>query len=178
MPDTKTPTDDTMTSGEDSGLRPTARNRITAATRELVKMAGGLEAAASVCSYGKSTVQRWASHDHGDLIPICAAMLLEEFTGQPVVTRAMAAVHDLTLCPTGEVPSFATSFAAVSGAVSDLTAKAAHAMADGVICPTESRALARQVNAARGALDDLENSLAATHTQAGGAFPAVVKEAG
>lgn len=175
MSDTLSPASKTET---DKGLRPTARNRVTAATRELVKMAGGLEAAAEACSYAKSTVHRWASHDHGDLIPLCAVMMLEEFTGQPAVTRAMAEVHDLTLCPNGEVPAFSASFAAVSGAVGDLTAKAAHAMADGVISPTESRALARKVADARRALSDLESSLAVTHTEAGGAFPTVVKEAG
>lgn len=67
---------------------------------ELVGAANGLEAAATICRVGKSTLARYASLSPDDaacFAPIDVVRDLEELTGVPIVTRKLAQMAELAL---------------------------------------------------------------------------------
>ena len=62
---------------------------LKAKQRDLIAAAGGIERAADVCSYGKSTVGRWANADSPELMPLDAVFRLEEETGRFDISEAI-----------------------------------------------------------------------------------------
>jgi hypothetical protein len=67
---------------------------------ELVGAANGLEAAATICRVGKSTLARYASLSPDDaacFAPVDVVRDLEELTGQAIVTRKLAQLAALAL---------------------------------------------------------------------------------
>ena len=51
--------------------------RLKAATRDLVKLVGGVVRAGEITSHSKTTVSRWQSVTDPDVIDLCAAIALE-----------------------------------------------------------------------------------------------------
>src|SRR5207237_799279 len=66
---------------------------LKAKQRDLIAAAGGIERAATVCSYGKSTVGRWANSESSELMPLDAIFALEEETGRFDMSEAITAVR-------------------------------------------------------------------------------------
>lgn len=139
--------------------------RLKAAMEDLVKKAGGIERAAELCGYSKSTVHRWASREHPELMPLPAIILLEDDTGDPIVTRAMCAVRGLNT-----VPSPATdgkiigSFVRLNRAMAELNAEFAEAAADGVITGTEQE----RIDDAGSRVDEANEEVRGSVAAAGG----------
>lgn len=67
--------------------------QLKAANRLLIKKNGGIEAAADITSLSKSQIGRCNNDGDTELLPIAAALRLEAECGDPVITRAMAALH-------------------------------------------------------------------------------------
>ena len=120
--------------------------RVKAATRDLKDRCGGLRRSAALCGFGKSSVERWCSSDHTDVIPLPAALLLEAECGAPMVTMAMAELHGRTLGPKGSDngPGFRAAHIAVAKESAELAHTIAVAEDDGVITPNEMRAIEKE----------------------------------
>lgn len=139
--------------------------RLKAATRDLIDMAGGIERAAGITAHGKSTVQRWRSAEHADVMPLTAVLLLEADTGSPLVTRAMAALQGFDLVATGgqgdEVrPGLLQRWAAFNSAFSALAGGMAFAMADGEVTVTETREIDAAAASLAAQIESLRQQLA------------------
>lgn len=123
---------------------------LKAAQRDLIAAAGGIERAAGVCSYGKSTVGRWANAESPELMPLEAIFALEEETGRHDVSAAIAAARGRRFAETETVAANGSVMSAHAEAVvrmGELMSEGALAFADGQITPAESaqidRALAK-----------------------------------
>lgn len=77
---------------------PLEQLKIKAATRKLVKLAGGLDAAADQCRVKKSQLDRYGSpHEPEHFIAADVIADLESDVGQPIVTTALAEAQGYTL---------------------------------------------------------------------------------
>lgn len=70
---------------------------LKAATRDLVSACGGVARAAAEISVSTTTLSRWQSVEHPDLITLPAKLLLEAECGVPYLTRAEAGLLGLSL---------------------------------------------------------------------------------
>jgi hypothetical protein len=137
--------------------------RIKAATRDLVDRLGGIERAAELVDYGKSTVGRWCHPDSGDVVPLMCALVMEREAGATLVTEAMAAIHGLkleTLEGAGEAGCITSAHLTVTREVAELMTVTAGAMADGTVTPHEARAIDEQASDLEDALTELRRKLA------------------
>ena len=125
--------------------------RLKAAFRDLVEKAGGLERASIRTGYGKSSLQRWASAEHPDVMPLTAALLLEADTGSPLVTAAMAGLQGHSLQKAslaGQLlqseparPALLEQWAGLGKSFAEMAGGMAFAMADGEVTVSEARAI-------------------------------------
>ena len=142
--------------------------RLKAAFRDLVERAGGIERAADRMGFGKSSVQRWASAEHPDVMPLTAALLLESDTGCPLVTAAMAGLQGRTLSEvsltsvpvTSPRPALLEQWAGMGKAFSELAGGMAFAMADGEVTVTEARAIDEAAQGLSQQIESLRQKLA------------------
>ena len=152
----------------DSSFLPEWTYQIKAATRDLVRQAGGLERAGRIAGRGKSTIDRYCSPDHPDVIPIDAALRLEQETGTACVTAAMAAINGRTVAERATEAAGGDVLAAVARAAkesADVLAAAASAMADGKISPNEARAIEVEAAEAQEVISDLRTTITAAGGQ-------------
>lgn len=123
-------------------------HRIKAATRDLVKLCGGVERAGDVAGLSKSAISRFESASSSDIISIPAALALEAECGQSLITAAMASLHGCALTTIeSDTDAAARAFAGVArvlGAASSLMAESAEAAADGRLTPAEAERLDRR----------------------------------
>ena len=142
--------------------------QVKAATRDLIRHAGGLVRAGELTGFGKSTIGRWGQTDQPDTIPISAVLILERETGTAFVTAIMAGVNGRTVTERAEAAPAdlmqAVARAAKEGA--DVLSATAAAMADGVITPNEARTIERETDEAREAYTDLQRATSAAGGQA------------
>jgi hypothetical protein len=135
--------------------------RIKGAMHDLIKRAGGIEAAAAATGYSKTQVGRWHSLDGDDMMPFPVIVALEKQTGSFFVTEAMCAMHSLQTVP---VPSSDNSIAAafwgVEKAHSELVNTVADAFSDKVLTVTESRNIDNKATMLDRANDTLRSVLA------------------
>ena len=141
--------------------------RLKAAFRDLVEKAGGLERAAERTGYGKSSLQRWASPDHPDVMPLTAVLLLEGDTGSPLVTRAMAVLQGHTLvnntaCIDADAtpPPLLAQWALMGKSFTEMAGGMAFAMADGEVTVTEARAIDEAAAALQHQIENIRKRLA------------------
>ena len=140
--------------------------RLKAAFRDLVEKAGGLDRAAERTGYGKSSLQRWTSPDHPDVMPVTAAMLLESDTGCPLVTRAMATLqgHALLMGPCLDhaeaPPRLLEQWAGLGKAFAAMSGGMALAMADGEVKVSEARAIDETAAALQNQIENIRKQLA------------------
>lgn len=150
---------------------------IKAATRALIKLAGGNVCAAVVAGRSKSTVQRWGSLAADDMdwvIPAGCAVALEADTGEPLVTRAMAELNGRSIGPGAaeRQRTLLSAHRAVSRAYRDYDAAFDDAAEDGVFTPGELNGLADragQVNQATARMQAIAAADAAGAIKIGGA---------
>ena len=139
--------------------------RLKAAFRDLVEKAGGLERAAERTGYGKSSLQRWASAEHPDVMPLTAALLLEADTGSPLVTAAMAGLQGLSLA--GQLlqseparPALLEQWAGLGKSFAEMAGGMAFAMADGEVTVSEARAIDEAAASLAAQIETLRQKLA------------------
>lgn len=158
----------------DFALPPEFKYRVKAATRLLVTKAGGIVIAGEIVGRGKSTVDRWGDPNSDEMIPLLAALALQQQTGLSLITQAMAELQDLTLAPQAShepARQFLTTQARIAKEVADYSSAVADAVADGIITPNEQERIEREASELSEAIADGRNELAAAGGAAIHVFP-------
>lgn len=142
----------------------TALNRLKAAQRDLIDLAGGIERAAEKSGYSKSQAGRWKNALDPDLMPLPAVLALEADTGAALITGVMAELNGRRLVdPDGPGADAAGIFARHAETVrraGELMATGAAAFADGVVTGTERQLMSRVSSDLQRAVSDLQMALA------------------
>lgn len=119
---------------------------VKSATRDLVKLCGGVQRAGEVTSRSKSEVSRWQSSGDSDIIDIAAALALEADCGVPMVTTVMAEVNGRRLTDEFSAQSAASILerhAQVLRSAAETATLVAQAMADHTVTPAEAERIDR-----------------------------------
>ncbi|TAM96256.1 MAG: hypothetical protein EPN45_21195, partial [Rhizobiaceae bacterium] len=120
---------------------------LKAKQRDLIAAAGGIERAASICSYSKSTVGRRANGETPEIMPIDAVFALEEETGRFDMSEAIAAARGRRFADDeAEGLANSTILSAHADAVvrmGELMTEGALAFADGTLTPAENKQIDR-----------------------------------
>lgn len=126
---------------------------------ELIDRCGGIERAAGICHYGKSTVGRWNDRDDPTLMPIAAIAALEADCGVSVVSTVMLEAAkrvsgaDRMIGNPAEIISLEA--AELMRRAGDAASKLFGSVADGDISSTESEINTRALVSVRQKIDDL-----------------------
>lgn len=152
--------------------------RIKSATRDLVRLCGGVVRAGEITNRSKSEVSRWQSVSEGDVIDILAALALEADVNTPLVTTVMAELNGRRL--TDEVSaasaqSIMSSVAEVQRRAADLMTEVAVAFEDGTMTPAEAEIVDRTAAAKEDALRTLRSGLATVRAAGPSATSAPLK---
>lgn len=120
--------------------------RLKAATRALVKEAGGQEAAADVARVGShTTIGRYGRPQDAQFAPIDVIADLERDTGAALVTRALADLAGLIVIPKPAAdgdPAWIARLGQFAREAGEAIAKVGEALGDGTITAAESKRLA------------------------------------
>lgn len=144
--------------------------RLKAAQRDLVAAAGGIERAAEICSYGKSTVGRWAKIDSPEIMDPAAVEALEAETGLTLWTQAWLANRGLALSGEAAGPAgacLATEMAALGGTLGALFAEWSLVAADGHGTPAEADRMLRVLADVTSAIEKLKDASAKVIAEGG-----------
>jgi len=140
--------------------------RLKAAFRDLVDVAGGIDRAARLSNYGKTSIHRYLSPECPDMVPLSVVVVLETDTGSPLVTRAMAALQGQSLTPPQagdalqrEGGGVLNRWADITQGFSKLAGGLAFAMADGEITMAEGRALDESLAAVAAQVEAMRQTL-------------------
>jgi len=147
-----------------TGLTDQAVLRLKSATRDLVKLCGGVVRAGEVTSRSKSEVSRWQSVTEADVIDILAALALEADCGVPLVTTVMAEISGRRLTDGASArpaKNVMASVVAVQRDNADLMTEVFAAFEDGDMTPAEAELVDRRAAAKENSLRDLRAGLAA-----------------
>ncbi len=138
-------------------------HRLKAANRMLIKLNGGIEESAELASISKSQIGRCNSTTDTELLPITAIIRLEAECGDPVVTRAMAELHECTLVSPKDKPADGRCVMRDNGELQRLNGELqiglAAAVSDMVITPSEAMVSLRNLEAVERKIPDLKTSL-------------------
>lgn len=121
-------------------------HRVKSATRDLVKMVGGVVRAGEVAGVSKSEVSRWQSATDGDVISLPAALALEAECGVPLVTSAMAELQGRRVSDPNEedvATCLLGAFTGVTMALGELQTVMATTLSDGKVTPAEAGTVTR-----------------------------------
>lgn len=143
---------------------------LKAKQRDLIAAAGGIERAAAVCSFGKSTVGRWANGESPELMPLEAIFALEEETGRFDMSEAIAAARGRRFSDSETQPANGSLMSAHADAVvrmGELMSEGAMAFADGQLTPAESAQLDRSLAKVAEAVSDYRRILAGAKAAGG-----------
>lgn len=134
-------------------------HRVKSATRDLVKLAGGVVRAGEIAGVSKSEVSRWQSATDSDVVSLPAALALEAECGVPLVTSTMAELQgrrlsdpredDVSMCLLGAYTSVMRESAELQSAMS-------HALSDGKVTPSEAEVITRAVSETEASLTQLK----------------------
>ncbi len=147
-------------------LREDALIRIKAATRDLVRLCGGLARAGELLGVSEQTVSRYQLPTHPEVIPLSAVLILEADAGLAPVTRAMAQANGRDLAEGDGAGAAAAAgclmqrHSAVIREAGEVMSHAADAFADGRVSPTEAERLDRQVGELEAAVGRMRTDLA------------------
>lgn len=151
--------------------------RLKAAQRDLIAACGGIERAAEICAYGKSTVGRWNNQDSAELMPLDAVDALEAECGRAEVTLALAGLRGLRLsgepAVSGANDCLMTRHAETVTRAAELMGEGAAAFSDARVTPAEAARMDRAASALAAAVEDYRKALATARAE-GGASLAVV----
>ncbi|MGQ2906713.1 MAG: hypothetical protein ACT6QU_02050 [Aliihoeflea sp.] len=144
---------------------------LKAKQRDLIAAAGGIERAAEVCSYGKSTVGRWANADSPELMPLDAVFKLEEECGRFDMSEAIVAARGRRLLDREAVEvangCIMSRHAEAIVQAGELMAAGAMAFADGMLTPSEATQIDRAAGKLEAALAELRKATAAARGEGG-----------
>jgi hypothetical protein len=143
---------------------------LKAKQRDLIAAAGGIERAADICSYGKSTVGRWANADSPDLMPLEVIFALEEETGRFDMSEAIASARGRRFADVESVAANGSVMAAHAEAVvrmGELMSEGALAFADGQLTPAESAQIDRSLAKVNNAVAEYRKVLAGAKAAGG-----------
>lgn len=135
-------------------LPESAYQRLKAATRRLVRAAGGVEHA--VTRVGKSTLSDYCNLQSPSFAPIDVIADLEDQVGEPIVSNALAQIAE-----EGKIPTRSTECdpvaqgAAVMAQLGRFTDEALKAIADGKVDDAELKRLLRESEQLRVRADEL-----------------------
>jgi len=120
-------------------------------TRKLIHEVGGLDAAASCCRVGRSSLSNYQDQGSDQFMPIDVVLALEQVAGRPIVTQAMASMQGWSLGrpDAGPVPCIGRAVAAVTRHAGAAAAAFMEAAADGQIDRTEAADMTRLLEAVR-----------------------------
>jgi hypothetical protein len=141
--------------------------QIKAACRQLVKIVGGIEPAASVTRVGKTALAEYGSPDHPAFMPVDVVADLEAEVGRTPVTDLLRTLASEYAAPAAARPMTAPE--ALRAASASLTAAAGFARClgeaadDGVISDGELTALIREADRLRRTIDDIHAGLVSAH---------------
>jgi hypothetical protein len=148
--------------------------RLKAAQRDLIAAAGGIERAAEISSYGKSTVGRWSKIDLPEIMPFDAVEALEGETGLTVWTAAWLGGRGLRLGdaePANIGAGLAAEMAELGTAFGSLFSEWASIAADGHATPTEADTLLRRhLPDLSGKIERLKDAAASVIAEGGSAL--------
>jgi hypothetical protein len=141
-------------------------HRVKSATRDLVKLCGGVERAGEIALMSKSEVSRWQASGPEVIIPITAALALEAECGVPCVTAAMAGLGGRRLteadeAPGGDASAIMSRHAELMRAVGEMMTVYAAAAADGKFSPAEAEQMDRAASSVSRSLDAWRADVAA-----------------
>ncbi len=131
--------------------------------RDLIAAAGGIERAASVCSYGKSTVGRWANADSPEMMPLDALFALEEEAGRHDMSEAIAAARGRHFAGADVAPAngcVMSSYAEAVVKMGDLMSTVAVTFSDARLTPSEGEQIDRAVANLERGLAELRKAVA------------------
>ncbi|GGF56542.1 hypothetical protein GCM10007301_15250 [Azorhizobium oxalatiphilum] len=139
-------------------------HRLKSATRDLIKVCGGVIRAGEIAHRSKSEVSRWQSVTDSDVIDLAAAIALEADCGMPLVTTVMAELNGRRL--TDEVAAQSASslldrHADVLRKSAETATLMARALEDMTITPAEAELLDRAASEQEAALRNFRAGLAA-----------------
>ncbi|MBX3543601.1 hypothetical protein [Chelatococcus sp.] len=126
-------------------------HRIKSATRDLVRLCGGVVRAGEITNTSKSEVSRWQSANDTDIIPISAVLALQAECGVPMITTVMADLEGRRLSdPESEgiaasTSCFRTHHAEFLRASADVSVATATALADGEVSAAEAEIVDREL---------------------------------
>ncbi|RWM19639.1 MAG: hypothetical protein EOR72_00095 [Mesorhizobium sp.] len=143
---------------------------LKAKQRDLIAAAGGIERAAMVCSYGKSTVGRWANADSTELMPLDAMFALEEETGRFDMSEAIITARGRRLAEvetTAANGNIMTAHAETVVRMGELMTEGALAFADGELTPSESAQIDRSLAKLNNAIGEYRKVLAGAKAAGG-----------
>ncbi|RUM97891.1 hypothetical protein EET67_09740 [Pseudaminobacter arsenicus] len=144
---------------------------LKAKQRDLIAAAGGIERAASVCSYGKSTVGRWANSDSPELMPLDAIFALEEETGRFDLSEAIASARGRRFAETevaaSDNVSVMASHAEAVVQMGELMTAGALAFADGKLTPAEASQIDKALAGVERSLAEYRKVVASVRGQGG-----------
>ena len=140
-------------------------HRIKAATRDLTDLCGGVVRSGEIANVSDTSVSRWRVATCSDVIPIPAALALEDECGVPVVTTVMAELNGRRLTDGagkgGSGAAVAARQAEFFRAASEMMAQGATALADGDVTAAEAEIWDRFAAGAERELAALRLDLAA-----------------
>ncbi len=146
--------------------------RLKAAQRDLIDEVGGIERAAKITDYAKSTVGRWRNPRDPELMPIVAVIQLEGDCGRALVTEVMAGANGRDL--SDNIPSDAAMVSDLLSAYSDVTMRVAElgqvtarAFADGIVTPAEADEMDRMAAQVDDAVEEERKVLASVKAKGG-----------
>ncbi|MBB3591705.1 hypothetical protein FHX08_002049 [Rhizobium sp. BK529] len=149
-------------------------NRLKAAQRDLIDEVGGIERAAKISEYAKSTVGRWRNPRDPELMPMMAVIRLEGDCGRAFVTEVMAGANGRDL--SDNIPADAAIVSDLLSAHADVTMRfaelgqvTARAFSDGVVTPAEADEMDRKAAEVDDAVEEERRVLASVKAKGGAA---------
>lgn len=144
---------------------------LKAKQRDLIAAVGGIERAAAICSYGKSTVGRWGNSDSPELMPLDALFALEEECGRFDMSEAIAASRGRRFAETeiaaSDNVSVMASHAEAVVQMGELMTAGALAFADGKLTPSEASQIDRALAKVEAATAEYRKVVAGVRGQGG-----------
>lgn len=138
-------------------------NALKTFTRQLIHAVGGLDAAASCCRVGRSSLSTYQDHASDQFMPVDVVLALEQVAGQPILTGAMARLQGFSLAlPEAAAPDVALAVAAVARHAGEASARFLEANADGRIDHQERGELLRAAEQLSQSADAMKAAVAAT----------------
>lgn len=145
--------------------------RIKAAQQQLIAACGGIDDAAELAKFGRSTMGRWADVNDPTLMPLGAVISLEAQCGVPVIAAALAELNGRRLAePDAQAASQAGVLSRHAEAIvqaGELMSAGAAAFADGKVTPAEASAIDRAAAGLEQAVGEYRKALAALRADGG-----------